>query len=82
MHYLGNHCFMPDRQLLDNAHQLRMPVWLVQGRYDFDCPPKTAYELHQTLPNSHLMWTVSGHRAEHENWNVMRTILLQLTGEE
>jgi proline iminopeptidase len=82
IHFLSNRCFLPDRHILDNAHKLKMPVWLVQGRYDFVCPPKAAYELHQKLPNSQLMWTVSGHRAEHENWNVMRTILLQLTGEE
>jgi proline iminopeptidase len=81
MHYLGNRCFLPDRHLLDNAHKLTMPVWLVQGRYDFDCPPKTAYELHQKLPNSQLVWTVSNHKAERELWNVMRTILLQLAGD-
>ncbi len=81
-HYLANRCFLPDRYILENAHKLKMPVWLVQGRYDFDCPPKTAYELHQKLPKSQLIWTVSGHRAEHENWNMMRTILLQIAGEK
>jgi proline iminopeptidase len=80
IHYLVNHCFLPDRFVLDNAHKLNMPIWLVQGRFDYVCPPKTAYELHQKLPDSHLTWTVSGHKGEHENWNMMRTMLLQLAG--
>ncbi len=80
MHYLANRCFLPDESILDNVHVLKMPVWLVQGRYDFVCPPKTAYELHNRLPSSELIWTVGGHRTERENWNVMRMILLQLTG--
>lgn len=79
MYYLANRCFMPDRFILKNAHKLAMPVWIVQGRYDFVCPPRTAYELHQTLPDCHLIWTTSGHRGERETWNVMRTILAQLT---
>jgi len=80
IHYLANRCFVPDRFVLDNAPKLHMPIWLVQGRFDCVCPPKTAYELHQKLPNSHLTWTVSGHKAERENWNIMRTILLQVAG--
>ncbi len=79
-HYLTKRCFMPDRYILENAHKLKMPIWLVQGRYDFICPPDTAYELHQKLPNSKLLWTINGHTAERESWNVMRTILLQITG--
>ena len=77
--YIANQAFMPEGYIIKNAHKLTMPVWLVQGRYDMVCPPKTAYELHQRLPNSHLVWTISGHKAEHEMWNVVRTVLLQLT---
>jgi len=81
IHYLAKRCFLPDRHILDNAHALTMPVWLVQGRYDFACPPKTASELQAALPDSQLVWTISGHRMEHDTWNMMRTILLQLTRE-
>jgi proline iminopeptidase len=77
-HYFTNNCFMPDRHILNNAHKLTMPVWIAQGRYDMDCPPITAYELHQKLPNSNLIWTVANHRgSERETHSVMRTILLQ-----
>lgn len=79
-HYLSNNCFLPERHILDTAHKLTMPVWLVHGRYDMDCPPITAYELDQKLPNSHLIWTISNHRAEHENVSLLKTILLQLAG--
>lgn len=78
-HYLSNNCFMPDRHILNNAAKLTMPVWMVHGRFDMDCPPVTAYELSQKLPNGHLIWAVSNHRGEHENFSVLRTILLQLT---
>ncbi len=81
MHYTANRCFMPDRYILDNASKLQMPVWLVQGRYDMVCPPATAYELYKQLPNGELIWTINGHRPDHEALTVMRTILLQLTNE-
>ncbi len=79
VHYLANDCFMPDRHILKNAHKLNMPVYLVQGRYDMLCPPRTAYKLSQDLPNSELMWAVGGHKGEHEAWNIIRSILLQVT---
>lgn len=78
--YMANGCYLPDRYILDNAHKLKMPVHLVQGRYDAVCPPVTAYELHKRLPNSWLTWTVSGHSTERESWSVIRTLLLQATG--
>lgn len=81
MHYMAKGCFMPDRHILDNAHKLAMPIWLVQGRYDMVCPPATAYELHKKLPNSELIWTIDGHRADHEAVTVMKTILLNLSNE-
>lgn len=77
MNYLHNDCFLPDRYIIDNAPKLTMPVWLVQGRYDMVCPPVTAYQLDQKLPNSKLIWTVSGHLQEREGWAVIKTILEQ-----
>lgn len=61
VHYTNELCFMPDRYLLDNASKITVPVWIIQGRYDNVCPPITAYELHQKLPNSQLIWTTAGH---------------------
>lgn len=78
--YLVNTCFMPDRYILNNSHKLKMPIWLVQGRYDMVCPPKTAYELSQKIPQAELIFTISGHHQERESWNVIRSLLLQLSG--
>lgn len=74
IHYLANDCFMSDRYILDNAHKLTMPVYIVQGRYDMVCPPITAHELHGKLPDSRLYWTLSGHKHEHEGQNIFKSI--------
>jgi proline iminopeptidase len=80
LHYLANGCFMPDRYILDNAHKLAMPIWLVQGRYDFVCPPQTAYELSRRTPKAQLVWSVAGHRGSDRGiYEIMRALLLQLT---
>jgi proline iminopeptidase len=79
-HYIRNNCFLPDRHILDNAHKLKMPVWLIQGRYDAVCPPKTAYELSKRLPDAKLTWTAAGHGNDRPNYEVMRTILMQWEG--
>lgn len=79
VHCLANKCFMPtDRYILDNAHKLEMPIHIVQGRYDMVCPPKAAYELHKSTPNSRLYWTAGGHRIEHEAENILRSIVVNL----
>lgn len=77
-HYLANRCFMPDRHILNNAHKLKMPVWMFHGRYDMVCPPITAYELTKKLPQGHLIWAIAGHRNEHETNSLVRAALLQL----
>jgi proline iminopeptidase len=78
-HYTKNGCFMEDRYILKNAHKLQMPVWLVQGRYDMVCPPVTAYELHRSLPNSELIFTVSGHAgSDRGNFDTMRSVIRTL----
>lgn len=74
MHYIANGCFLPDRHIMDNAHKIKVPVYIVQGRYDMVCPPHTAYELSSKIPNSRLYWTLSGHKHEHEAENIFRSI--------
>jgi proline iminopeptidase len=77
-HYISNLCFLPDRHILDNAKKLTMPIWIIQGRYDMLCPPSVAWNLHQELPNSQLIWTLAGHANDRSNYDVQRTLLLQL----
>lgn len=78
IHYLANGCFMPEEHILQKAHQLTMPVFIVQGRYDMVCPPIIAYRLHEAIKGSQLYWTQSGHRVEHEGQNLFKAILAQV----
>jgi proline iminopeptidase len=81
IHYLKNSCFLDDNFILDNASQLTMPVFIVQGRYDMICPPQTAYNLSMALPNSNLIWTINGHSKQHEAKNILNLLLKQLSKE-
>lgn len=63
-HYFSNQCFFEDNQLINNAYKIaHLPTILIQGRYDMVCPPITAWELHQALPNSTLEWIQAGHHS-------------------
>jgi len=62
-YYLSNRCFMPEGYILKNAGKLKMPVSIVQGRYDLVCPPVNAWKLHNALPNSRMRFTIAGHSA-------------------
>jgi proline iminopeptidase len=77
-HYFSNHLFVPDFYVMKNASKLKMPLWIVQGRYDMDCTPYTAYLLHKAVPGSQLYMTIDNHRAGHETSTVLRAILHQL----
>lgn len=79
MSYMKHGCYMPDNYILDNAAKLKMPIRLVQGRYDMVCPPVTAYELDAKLPDSRLYMTINGHKAEHEAGNIIGILIDELT---
>ena len=81
MRYMAKGCFMPDRFIPRNAHKLTMPVHIVQGRYDFVCPPDAAYELHKLVAHSTLTWVQAGHAAEHETITALSLIYRNLTEE-
>lgn len=77
--YLKNLCYMTDNHLLDNAHKINTPVWIVQGRYDAICPPTNAYKLHQELPDSRVTWTTAGHSgSDRANYDAVKAILSAL----
>ncbi len=75
-HYTANGCFLPEDYVMNNAHKLTMPVHLIQGRFDSVCPPITAYELSQKLPNAILHWTTAGHSGnDRANWQTTKALL-------
>jgi proline iminopeptidase len=62
--YIRNRCFIPEGHILRNAKRLRgIPASIIQGRYDFVCPPQYAYRLHKALPRSRLTFVTAGHAA-------------------
>ena len=56
LHYINNNCFVDGEDMLEKSKILKdKPITIIQGRYDMVCPPKTAYELHQAIPQSKLI---------------------------
>jgi len=60
-YYLSNGCFIPNDYIIKNAGKIKVPVSIVQGRYDMVCPPITAWKIHRAIKNSRLQLTISGH---------------------
>ena len=59
-HYFQNDCFMRPDQLLAEAGKLNgIPGIIVQGRYDFLCPPSTSHALAAVWPDAEVR-TVEG----------------------
>lgn len=51
----------PETWILDHASVIReIPMSIVQGRFDVICPPQSAWDLHQALPNSELRFAQLG----------------------
>ncbi len=64
LHYLNHLCFLPRDYILKNAGKIsKIPVSIIQGRYDRVCSPLSAYMLHKKLGNSKLYFTLAGHSA-------------------
>jgi proline iminopeptidase len=62
-HYFQNNGFMKPNQLLNIVDKIRhIPTWIVQGRYDIVCPPKSAWDLKKAFPEAQLnMVSDAGH---------------------
>lgn len=79
LHYLDKLCFMPNEYILKNAHKIKTPTWLIQGRYDMVCPPITAHRMHQKMPNSKLIYVTAGHSGtERSIFDTTKSLLLEI----
>lgn len=72
--YVATNCFMPEDYILDKANQIRMPVYIVQGRFDMVCPPDFAYRISKLIPDCKLYMAISNHAGEHEVTSLLRAI--------
>lgn len=63
LHYMANHCFLADNQILKNIGKVRhIPMLIVHNRLDMVCAYNGAYALHKALPKSKLVTVPSlGH---------------------
>lgn len=78
MHYSSHSDFMAENYILDNAHKLTMPVYIIQSRYDMVCTPKAAVQLHDALPNSQLTMALAGHTLSRGNADIIAQTLALL----
>lgn len=61
-HYIHNKCFLSEDFIINNIAKIKhIKTSIVQGRYDFICPPIQAFRLHDHLDNSKLNIVNSGH---------------------
>jgi proline iminopeptidase len=74
-YYMAHNAFLEEGQLLGNAHRIaHIPAIIINGRYDFICPLKTAYKLNQVLPKSKL---VIVERAGHSSKSTLEKEILK-----
>jgi proline iminopeptidase len=75
-HFTANHCFLERDYIVTNAKNITAPTSIIQGRYDFVCPPRTAITLANALPNATLKLTAAGHSPlDPENHAALQTDL-------
>lgn len=61
-HYIKNKCFIPEDFIMNHVEKIEnINVSIIQGRYDFICPPSQAFRLHSSLKKSTLHLTNAGH---------------------
>lgn len=65
-HYIVNKGFIPENNILDHMHLIeKIPGYIIHGRYDAICPAENAWLLHQSWPNSELIFVRdAGHSAD------------------
>ena len=66
-YYMMNGCFLEEGQLLRDADRIaHLPTFIVNGRFDAVCPPRTAYALAQRLENVVLELPQDAGHSDHE----------------
>jgi proline iminopeptidase len=70
---------MPEDFILDNVAKIKIPVYIVQGRFDLVCQPDFAYKISKSIPKCKLYWAISNHKPEHEITSLFRAIFDTLT---
>ena len=61
IHYFLNTCFLEPNALINRAHEIQVPVHIIQGERDWVTHGSVAKKLHEVLPNSSLETVGGGH---------------------
>lgn len=80
-HYIINKCFLPEDYIIKNINKIKnIKTSIVQGRFDFICPPLQAFRLHSKLNNSKLNIVSAGHSSSDEEIKkALKTELKRIT---
>ena len=80
-HYIINKCFLPEDYIIKNINKIKhIKTSIVQGRYDFICPPIQAFRLHSKLNDSKLTIVSAGHSSsDGEIKKALKTELKRIT---
>lgn len=79
LYYLENNCFIENDYIIKNASKLKMPITIIQGRYDMICPPISAYTISKKLPDCTMHTTLTGHLpSDRESSSVLKAVLDKL----
>jgi len=60
-HYYVNNAWITPELLLKTASRIKVPVLIVHGRYDMNCPVSSALLLKEAIPQARLSIPIAGH---------------------
>lgn len=66
-HYFVNNAWLAPGQLLAAAKKIRVPMFILQGRYDMVCPVKSALDLKEAVPHATLLLVSDGGHSTKES---------------
>ena len=65
-YYYAHNGWITPKLLLKTAEKIKVPVLLVQGRYDMVCPPSSAVKLKEAIPHANLVLVLNAGHAMRE----------------
>jgi proline iminopeptidase len=82
-HYFSHAAWLPDGELLRNAHRLAgIPGVLVHGRFDLGSPADTAWQLANAWPDAELHLIGTGHGGGEEMDRRVREAVLRFSSDQ
>ena len=79
-YYFAHNGWLTPKLLLDTAKKIKVPMVLVQGRFDMVCPVSSALQLKDAVPHAHLyLLSNAGHSMRQKSMvNIMRKAIARL----